>query len=210
VTLEPSDILGVILAGGEGRRMGSVNKPLMEIGGRTVLSHILGRLQPQLDRIVINAKHPPLYTPYGLDVIPDQTDTHLGPLAGVLATLDWASHNFSKARYVMSLPGDAPFIPHNLVSEMTDAVNNTEKSKDPVLVRAVSKNRTHPVVGLWPVGIRADLRDSLFNRQTRKIDAFTANYRVVDVTFEGVPDPFFNINTKEDWALADRICNGQQ
>jgi molybdopterin-guanine dinucleotide biosynthesis protein A len=210
MTLRQSDILGVVLAGGEGRRMGFVNKPLMEIGGRTVLSHILERLQPQLGRTVINAKHPPLYTPYGLDVVPDQIDTHLGPLAGVLAALDWASLNVPKARYVMSLPGDAPFIPLNLVSEMTDAVNNTQGDKDPVLARAVSKKRAHPVVGLWPVAIRADLRDSLFNREIRKIDAFTANYRVVDVTFEGVPDPFFNINTKDDLALADRICNGRQ
>jgi molybdopterin-guanine dinucleotide biosynthesis protein A len=217
VTLKKSEILGVILAGGQGSRMGYVNKPLLEVGGKSMLAHILDRLSAQLDHIIINANQgPALYTRYGRDVVPDQIDGNRGPLAGVLAALDWASLNLPGVRYVMSLPGDAPFIPMNLVAEMTDTLNNAagntapRSSGKPLLARAVSKKQPHHVIGLWPLAIRADLRDSLINKDIRKVDLFTASYRMVEVSFDGVPDPFFNINTAEDKVLADRILKGQQ
>ena len=212
MTLKKSQILGVILAGGQGRRMGFVDKPLISIGGQvglngTLLDHILERLLPQVSKIIINVNSTDAeYRRYSDDVIPDSTGGYLGPLAGILTALDWAAMN-SRASHIVTVPGDAPFIPRDLIAKMLTAYNKKPDEKI-TLVRAMSNRRAHPVAGLWPVAIRASLRDSLINDDIRKIDQFTASFPMTDVDFEGVPDPFFNINTDNDVVMARRIVAG--
>lgn len=208
------DILGVILAGGQGRRMGFVDKPLIEIGGEigvngAVLDHISDRLKPQVTRMIINANAAQdVYRRYCDDVVADSVNGFLGPLAGILTALDWAAMNTGFS-HIMTLPGDAPFIPRDLVAKMVTAYNEMPDDSER-LVRATSNGRTHPVIGLWPVSIRAGLRDNLINKDIRKIDRFTEAYQIKDVDFEGVPDPFFNINTDDDVANASRIIAGMK
>ena len=197
-------VVAVVLAGGQGRRMGFVDKPLMPLGEHSLLDHVIGRLSPQCSAIALNANgNPERFQSYQLPVIADSVEDHPGPLAGILAGLDWAALHQPQATHVISVPGDAPFIPRDLVSQLTQAIGDGAE-----LARAHSFGRRHPVVGLWPVSIRADLRDQLVNHDVRKIDLFTADYTMAEVEFDGVPDPFFNVNTPEDRAEAERILRG--
>ena len=209
MTLKRKDVMGVVLAGGQGRRMGFVNKPLVKIGGQTVLSHILARMSPQLDEIIINANAAhDAYRDYGLEIVADELGGFLGPLSGVLTAMDWVAMNKAGVSHILTFPGDAPFIPHDLAERLVRAVNDAGEGDQPCLARAVSGGRANPVVGLWPIAIRSELRDSLVNKDIRKIDRFTADYPMQDVQFDGVPDSFFNINTEDDVKIADRILNG--
>lgn len=223
--LKAEHVMGIILAGGQGRRMGFVDKPLISLGAgvqgahgagengnETILAHILDRLTPQTARVIINANAArELYARYGIEVVPDNVDGCLGPLSGVLTGLDWAAMN-TGFTHVLTVPGDAPFIPRDLAKAMIMALNAAADAggdnggdNGMTLVRASSNGRAHPVIGLWPVAIRARLRDALVNDDIRKIDRFTADFPMHDVDFAGVPDPFFNINTDEDVAMAKRI-----
>ena len=205
--ITPQDVLGVILAGGQGRRMGGDgDKPLTPLGNGTLLSSVLDRATPQCGPMIINANSDPArYASYGLPVVPDRVEGFVGPLAGVLTAMDWAAMKAPSCRYVMSFAGDAPFIPRNLVSRLTVAVDAGAE-----LARARSFGQRHPVFGLWPVKLRAELRDQLVNQGIRKIDLFTADYRVEEVDFDGVPDPFFNVNTPEDRDEAERILQADK
>ena len=199
---DPMAVLGVVLAGGRGRRMGQGgDKPLATLGGETLLSRVLERAAPQCGQTIVNANsdHPGYHAP-GLPVVPDQVEGFAGPLAGVLTAMDWAAMNAPGCPWVASFAGDAPFIPRDMVDRLAEAVSGGID-----LARAASFGRRHPVFALWPVSIRAELRDRLVNGGVRKIDLFTGAYRVAEVDFEGVPDPFFNVNTPEDRAEAERI-----
>lgn len=197
---DDAPIIGVVLAGGQGRRMGHVDKPLLPLAGKPLLGHVLDRLAPQVDAAAINANgDPQRFSSFNHPVVEDTDQGFLGPLAGILAGLDWAALNHPKAKYVVSVAGDAPFIPRDLVARLMASAG-----KDG-FARAHSRGRRHPVIGLWPIKIRADLRDQLINNDIRKIDLFTADYDIQDVDFDGVPDPFFNINTPEDRDEAERI-----
>lgn len=195
----PDDVVAVILAGGEARRMGGGDKVLMQIGGQPLLSHVLARLTPQCDHILLNANgDPDRFKAFHLPVIPDIVTGQLGPLAGILSALDAAAIQYPFCRYLLSLAGDTPFIPLDLVARMMRHADGQN------IVRASSGGRVHPVFALWPLTIRADLRDQLVNHDIRKIDRFTAAYDVVDCDFDGIPDPFFNINRPEDRIEAER------
>ena len=198
--INPSEVVGVVLAGGQGRRMGMADKPLLELAGLPLLRHVLDRALPQVKAAVINANgDAKRFAEFNLPVIKDTADGFLGPLAGVLSGLDWAAKTHPTASHIISLAGDAPFIPRDLVARLcADAPEDG-------LARAHSFGRRHPVVGLWPISIRANLRDQLVNHDIRKIDLFTADYEIAEVDFDGIPDPFFNINTPEDRAEAERI-----
>lgn len=202
MSLQPSDIVAVILAGGEARRMGGGDKTLIQLGGKPILQHILDRLIHQSDQVIINANGDlERFKRFGLPVIADQLEGFLGPLAGILAGLDAAASLYPDKTHVISLAGDTPFIPIDLVERMAKLSSSTN------IVTAVSQRRTHPVFGLWPIAIRSELRDQLINHDIRKIDRFTASYEVEECVFDGIPDPFFNINTNEDKEKADRILS---
>ena len=201
----PSDTVAVILAGGQARRMGGGDKTLIELGRKTILQHILDRLRPQCEHVIINANGDlDRFTSYGCPVVADQLDGFLGPLAGILAGMDAAAIQYPDKTHILSLAGDTPFIPLDLADRMW-----SHASPDNI-VCANSQGRTHPVFGLWPIAIRSELRDQLINHDMRKIDRFTADYDVRHCEFAGVPDPFFNINTVEDKEKANRILSRAQ
>jgi molybdopterin-guanine dinucleotide biosynthesis protein A len=194
-------VLGLLLAGGLARRMGGGDKSLREIGGRSLLAHVIERAQPQVERLVLNANGDlERFGGFGLPVIPDAVPGHAGPLAGVLAGLEWAARVVPAATHVMSLATDTPFFPHDLAARLQQALA-AERAE---IACAASGGRSHPVIALWPVSLAPALRTALVEEDLRKIDRFTARYRTVAVAFEDeAGDPFFNLNTPDDLALAE-------
>jgi molybdopterin-guanine dinucleotide biosynthesis protein A len=197
-------ISGVVLAGGLARRMGGGDKPMRKIAGKTILERVIARLAPQCTELIINANgDPERFAGFGLPVIPDDLADYPGPLAGILAALDWAAANRPDTRWVLSTAGDCPFLPRDLVSRLETA----RAAQDAELAVAASGQQTHPVVGLWSVQLRHELREALVVEGLRKIDRWTSRYRIVTVTWPTEPlDPFFNANTVEDIAEADRLA----
>ncbi len=199
-------IAGVILAGGLARRMGELgrnDKALLELDGRPILSHVIDRLRPQVGAMVINANgDPSRFAEFGLPVTPDSIDGFAGPLAGVLAGLDWAAAHVPDADRVVSIACDTPFFPANLVTRFAEAAG----AEDADMVCASSGGRNHPVFGLWPLRLRDELRTALVNEGLRKVDLWTARYRLAVAEFAASPyDPFFNANRPDDLAEAKRL-----
>jgi molybdopterin-guanine dinucleotide biosynthesis protein A len=195
-------VIGLLLAGGQSRRMGGGDKCLRLLGGETILARIITRLRPQVRRLVLNANGDPTrFASYGLPVVADSVENFAGPLAGVLAGLDWAAAKAPDCPWVASAPTDAPFLPADLVARLLAAV---EQGAD--MACASSDGQAHPVVGLWPVRLRDDLRHALTAEQVRKVDIWTARYRLATVEFAVDDiDPFFNTNRPEDLAEAERL-----
>jgi len=200
----PPATLGLILAGGLARRMGGGDKPRTTIGGATILSRVLERMRAQCPRLVLNANgDPSRFADTGLPVIPDDVPNFAGPLAGVLAGLDWAAENAPEFEYIVSVPGDCPFLPRDLVPRLHQA----RREQNMPLACARSGEWRHPVVALWPVTLRADLRAALTQEGLRKIEVWTARHGVALATWPIDPvDPFFNVNTPEDAAAAGRLA----
>ncbi|PAY03862.1 MULTISPECIES: molybdenum cofactor guanylyltransferase MobA [Bradyrhizobium] len=199
-----TDIPGVLLAGGLARRMGGGDKPMRQIAGRTILQRVIDRLAPQCSGLIINANGDPArFGAFGLPVVADDVADYPGPLAGILAALDWTAANRPDAKWVLSAAGDCPFLPRDLVTrlEQARAAENAE------LAVASSGGQTHPVIGLWSVRLRGELRHALVEEDVRKIDRWTARYPLATVEWPTEPlDPFFNANTVEDIAEADRLA----
>lgn len=195
---------GVILAGGLARRLGGGDKGLRLVGGRTVLDRVIGRIGPSISRLIVNANDDPArFAALGLPVVPDSLPDYPGPLAGVIAALDWFAENAPGIAWVVSVPGDVPFPPHDLVARLHAA----RAEANTVFACAGSGGWTHPVIGLWPVSIQAELRDAVANQGMRKIDAFTGRHGCAVAEWSVDPvDPFFNVNTPEDLAEANRLC----
>ena len=196
--------LGLILAGGLARRMGGGDKPLTRIGGATILDRVLERMRPQCARLILNANgDPSRFADTGLPVIADDVPDFAGPLAGILAGLDWAAAHAPDVEHVVSVPGDCPFLPRDLVARLHAA----RAAAGTPLACARSGEWRHPVIGLWPVALRADLRQALTGEGVRKIELWTARHGVALADWPAEPvDPFFNVNTPEDAAAADRIA----
>jgi molybdopterin-guanine dinucleotide biosynthesis protein A len=195
---------GVLLAGGLARRMGGGDKPMRTIGGRTILARVIARLKPQCDGLILNANGDPArFAAFSLPVIADTVENFPGPLAGVLAALDWTATNRPDTAWVLSAAADCPFLPRDLVTRLHQA-RNAEGAQ---LAVAASAGQTHPVIGLWSVSLREELRHALVMEDIRKIDRWTARYRLATVTWPAEPlDPFFNANTMDDIAEAERLA----
>jgi molybdenum cofactor guanylyltransferase len=189
-------VAGVLLAGGLARRMGGGDKPLRTIGGRPLLELVIERMRPQVSALVLNANGDPArFAVYGLPVVADSIADFAGPLAGVLAGLDWAAANRADCTMVASVATDAPFLPEDLVARL--AAGMAEAGAD--LACAASGGQAHPVIGLWPVRLRDALRRALVEEGVRKVDLWTARYRLATVEFPLTAiDPFFNANRPED------------
>jgi molybdenum cofactor guanylyltransferase len=195
---------GVILAGGLARRMGGGDKPLREIGGRTILARVIARLEPQCECLAINANGDPRrFASFGLPVIADNVKDAPGPLAGILAALDWAAANRPTAAWVLSAPGDCPFLPRDLVQRLSRALI----AENADVAAAASRGRSHPVIGLWSVALRDALRQALVVEGLRKVSEWAARARLATVAWPAEPfDPFFNANTPDDIAEAERLA----
>jgi len=198
------DIPGVLLAGGLARRMGGGDKPMRTIAGRTILDRVIARLKPQCDGLILNANGDPArFATFGLPVIADGVADFPGPLAGILAALDWAAANRPDLKLVLSAAADCPFLPRDLVSRLHAAL----EAENAELAVAASDGQSHPVIGLWCVALREQLRHALVVEDVRKIDRWTARFRLATVTWPTTPlDPFFNANTMDDIAEADRLA----
>lgn len=198
-----SRTLGLILAGGLARRMGGGDKPLRLIGGRTLLDRVLDRFAPQCAAVILNANGDPArFAATGLAVVPDDVPGFAGPLAGILAGLDWAARSRPDLEWVASVAADTPFLPRDLVTRLHEA---REAAGTP-LSCAASGGWTHPVNALWPVSLRADLRHALVVEAERKIDRWTARHGVASAEWGVEPiDPFFNANAPDDLATAERL-----
>jgi molybdopterin-guanine dinucleotide biosynthesis protein A len=196
--------LGLVLAGGLARRMGGGDKALIAIGGVAILDRVLGLLRPACGEIILNANGDPArFARYGLPVIPDSVPDFAGPLAGILAGLDWAAAKRPDLAWVVSVPGDCPFLPPDLVMQLHEARQQAGLS----LACARSGDWRHPVVALWPVAMREDLRHALVAEGLRKIEVWTARHGVAIADWPAKPvDPFFNVNTPEDAAEAERLA----
>ena len=198
--------LGVILAGGLARRMGGGDKSLLSLGASSrVLDQMIARLGAQVDQMVLNANgDPERFDEFGLPVVADSLDGFLGPLAGVLAGLDYAAdHGFD---HIVSVAADTPFFPTDLVSALETASKHMDV---PIALAATKieggKTMRHPTFGLWPVALREDLRSALQNG-LRKVVLWTDQHRAETHVFDsGEIDPFFNINTPEDLELANKM-----
>jgi molybdenum cofactor guanylyltransferase len=200
------NIVGLLLAGGLSRRMGGGDKTLRRIGGKTILGRVIERMRPQVSALVLNANgDPDRFASYGLPVVADGIADFAGPLAGVLAGLDWAAANRPDCPMVASVATDAPFLPEDLVARLAAGVSAAGAD----LACAASGGQAHPVIGLWPVRLREDLRRALVDEGIRKVDVWTARYRLATVEFPvGRIDPFFNANRPEDIAVAERLLAG--
>jgi molybdenum cofactor guanylyltransferase len=199
--------LGLVLAGGLARRMGGGDKARIRIGGKTILERVLARLKPQCSRVILNANGDPArFADTGLPVVADSVPDFAGPLAGILAGLDWAAAHAPDIADIVSVPGDCPFLPRDLVARLIDARESAAKP----LAYAQSGDWRHPVVALWPVALRDDLRHALVEEGLRKIEAWTARHGVAIAEWPSAPfDPFFNVNTPVDAAEAERIAKQQ-
>ena len=203
MTSDNPPTLGAILAGGLARRLGGGDKTLRMVGGRTVLDRLVDRVAPQVTRLIVNANDDPRrFESLGLPVVADSLAGHLGPLAGVLAALDWTAVSAPAIEWIVTVPGDAPFLPPDRVSRL-----HAGRQRDSAIrACASSDGRTHPVIALWPVSIRHDLRNAVAEQDVRRIDRFTGRYACAVEEWPTEPvDPFFNVNTPEDLAEADRL-----
>ncbi len=197
--------LGVILAGGQARRMGGGDKALLPLGTGTLLSHVIERLAPQVGALALNANGDPArFAAHGLPVLADSIPGFAGPLAGVLAGLDWAAGQ--GASHVVSAAADTPFLPCDLVPRLQLAA---ERAGTPIALAASGEPaRPHPTFGLWPVALRDDLRAALQGGLRRILDWSERHGAAIAPFSSAGFDPFFNINRPEDLARAEQLLKG--
>ena len=202
------DIFGLMLAGGRSSRMGGGDKSLLPLNGTPLLGRILARLKPQVSRLAINANGDPArFDDFGLPVIADSTASFQGPLAGIEAGLVWAAGQSPAPVWVVSVPGDTPFIPEDLVTRLIGGIG------DAPMAVATSGEGLHPVVGLWPVTMAAALADALAAGGRKATDWVKAQ-GASEVFFDAVEiggarvDPFFNVNRPDDLDAAAALLKG--
>lgn len=186
--------------------MGGGDKCLRSLAGRPILEHVLARVRPQVELLLLNANGDPTrFDGFGLPVAADVIKGHAGPLAGILTGMEWAAKHTPECIWLASFATDAPFLPKDLVERLLLAV--AEEGAE--IACAASLGRAHPVFALWPISLVADLRHALVAEDVRKIDAWTARYKVTMVEFAAkTHDPFFNANRPEDFTEAERLVGG--
>jgi molybdenum cofactor guanylyltransferase len=196
--------LGLVLAGGLARRMGGGDKALIPIGGTAILDRVIARLRPATTAVILNANGDPArFTRYRLPVVADSVPDFAGPLAGILAGLDWAAAHAPELEWIASAPGDCPFLPHDLIPRL----HQVREAAGTLLACARSGDWRHPVAGLWPVSLRADLHRALVEEGLHKIEVWTARHGIAIAEWPTAPlDPFFNVNTPDDAAAAEQLA----
>ncbi len=199
-------IAGVLLAGGRSSRIGGGDKCLLQLRGKPLLAHAIERLRPQVSALVLNANgDPKRFASFGLPVIADDNDEHPGPLAGILAGMEWADAEAPNMRFIVTVPTDTPFFPDDLVARLIEAQQGRE-----VPAIAASDSGEHPVFGLWPIALAATLRRDLASGKRKALDwahaqgAVTARFAPATIQGRSV-DPFFNINEAKDLAEAEAL-----
>lgn len=195
--------LGVVLAGGLARRMGGGDKGLRLLGGKRLIEHVIERIRPQVETLILNANGDPArFAAFDLPVIADSLADYPGPLAGILSALDYAAERHPALGWVISVTADGPFLPSDLAARLHAA---REAAKTP-LACAASGGFTHPTMALWAVALRHDLRHAMTAEGLRKIDRWTARHGCAEAAWPSEPfDPFFNANTPEELVEAEAM-----
>jgi molybdopterin-guanine dinucleotide biosynthesis protein A len=204
----PPPTLGVILAGGLSRRMGGDDKAFRLLASRALLEHVAERLAPQCESVLLNANGDPArFARIGLPVVPDSVAGHPGPLAGILAALEWSAAHRPDIAWIVTVPADTPFIPKDLVLRLHGACSEAPR----LIACAASGSQTHFAVGLWPVSLRHDLRQALVNQGVRSIRDWLNRHGHAEASWLAEPvDPFFNINTPEDLKHAEILARQER
>ncbi|RWA76942.1 molybdenum cofactor guanylyltransferase MobA [Mesorhizobium sp.] len=205
-------IAGIILAGGQSRRMGGGDKPLLSLGKGRLIEHVAARLKPQVGTLALNANSDPArFAGMNLPVLADTVLGYAGPLAGILTGLEWAADN-TACRSLVSAAGDTPFFPGDLVERLAAAA----RERPGAIAVASSDGRWHPTFALWPIDLRDALHHFLVDEDNRRVSAFMQRHDFVQVEFPMIEaagkriDPFFNINTPDDLAEAQRLLQSLQ
>jgi molybdopterin-guanine dinucleotide biosynthesis protein A len=198
-----SECFGILLAGGLARRMGGGDKGLRPVAGISILARVVAVVRPQCVGLVLNANgDSSRFDDLGLPVVADELPGFQGPLAGILAGLDWIAVHRPEVARAVSVPTDTPFLPGDLVPRLTSAIEQGAE-----IATACSGGRDHPVVTLWPIEVRHALRHALVEEGLRKMGAFTGRYRAANVEWPASPyDPFFNANEPKDLATAEALA----
>lgn len=192
-------IIGIILAGGLSRRMEGPDKAFVDIGGRMLVARVLDRLAPQCDRVVVNSNHEAsLFKALGVPVVADDLKGFLGPVAGLLAGLDWIAAHHPDAGLAVTCAVDTPFLPMDLVARLRRAA----RASGTVAACAASARRRHPVAALWPVAARRALR-AAFGRGERRLSSAIESLGCAVAEWPDAPfDPFLNVNSLQDLETA--------
>jgi molybdopterin-guanine dinucleotide biosynthesis protein A len=193
---ESSRIVAIILAGGQARRMGGRDKSLLHLGDLSLLQHVVNRIEPQVDAILLNANGDATrFSEYGLPVQADLVGGYAGPLAGVLTGMAWVRQQLPQCPWLVTVAADTPFFPLDYVERLWTAV----MEQGTQLACAQYGERTQPVFGLWPVALYDSLHTALVDEGLRRVDQFTARYPISHVSFSDLGyNPFFNINCMAD------------
>lgn len=198
------EIAGVILAGGRATRMEGRDKAFLDLAGKPLVHHAVERLGPQVGRLAINSNAgPEAFAAMAVPVVPDRDDSRSGPLAGILAGLRWARMLDGPPAAIVSVAVDTPFFPGDLVARLVAASN-----RNTTIAMAASGGAAHPTFALWPLALADDLERFIDHGASLKVTAFAESHGRSLVEFPQVDgiDPFFNINTPEDMAQAERIA----
>jgi molybdopterin-guanine dinucleotide biosynthesis protein A len=197
------DTVGLILAGGQARRMGGTDKALLMLGGETLIARTAARAKTQVGQLLINANgDPSRFASFGSPVIADRISGFLGPLAGILSGLEWMRTNRPKANWLATFSCDCPFFPRDLVERL---IAKAQRESVSVAV-AASGGRHHPVFAVWRADLPVTAQSVLNDQGLRKMDDFVARFSNTRLNFPSEPvDPFFNINMPDDLARAETL-----
>jgi|TARA_B110000093_G_scaffold104910_1_gene112776 molybdopterin-guanine dinucleotide biosynthesis protein A len=201
--MEDNNILAVVLAGGKSKRFGE-DKNHIKLGEKTLLEHVLSKISNKFEEILIVSSHnQEIKKSEKITVIPDCLD-NFGPLAGVLSSMKWVKENQKKYKWVATFPSDTPFFETSIIEEYKKRINIQDSS----LYFIKSNNKRHNIFGLWSIDLLEILEDDLINNNFRKVEDWANKIGVKTIDIEVKKfDPFFNINTKEDFEKAKKILN---
>ena len=204
MTNNRNNVCAVILTGGQSSRMGGGIKSLKKFNNKFIFDRIFENLQNQVQKIIINSNDlENLFANYNVEVIKDSIKGFLGPLAGIHAALEWLTINEPHINWLITVPGDTPFIPNNLVKKLLDKA----KKDGHKIVLAQSNAKTHPIIGVWHSSLYESLQNDL-NSGVRKILDWASKHPLGYAEFSNSKyDPFFNINYEEDMIQAQEIEN---
>jgi len=200
--MSEDNILGAILAGGQSKRMGK-DKLFLELNNKKLIEHTIDKVKKYLKKvIIITNQDNEFFSKNNLTTVKDCVEGQLGPLVGILTAMKWAKENLNKCSWIATFPCDTPFFPESIIKSF---IEESEK-KESLILCASSHGRKHNIFGLWSLDLYDKLKNDLINKKIRKVQDWTEKNKIKNLEFKFKNyDPFFNINTEEDLAVAKKI-----
>lgn len=194
-------VLALIMIGGQSKRMGGGIKSFIEFNNKNLFDRILERTKPQIEKIIINCNiDEKKLLKYKIPIIKDLKKGYLGPLAGIHSAMNWIHLKEPQIEWLITIPGDTPFIPNDLISNFKNKISSESK-----IILAQSNNKTHPIIGAWHISLLSSLNSQL-DEGVRKIISWAKLHPIDYINYSTENyDPFFNINTKIDVEIAKKI-----